>query len=298
MKILVTGAYGQLGSELKVLSERVSNHQFIFTDIDSLDITDENQVAHFFAAQQPGFVLNCAAYTAVDKAETDSKAARKINTDAPGFLAKAAARSKSGLIHISTDYVFDGNNFKPYSEEDMVNPAGVYGKTKYEGELRCFDENRKSVIIRTSWLYSSFGNNFVKTMLRLGIERDFLKVVFDQLGSPTYAADLAGAILSILEVFENSKDNFKSGIYHFSNEGVASWYDFAKSIFEISGLNCKVLPVLSDEFPTPAKRPPYSVLNKSKIKTTFNFEIPYWKDSLRICIEKIKKQNKWKTKNF
>lgn len=289
MKILVTGAYGQLGNEIKVLSENYPDFQFIFTDVDSLNITNENQVRNLFEQEKPEMVVNCAAYTAVDKAETEMEAAQKVNTTAPALLAKYTRLHNCGFIHISTDYVFNGKSYLPYSEEDPVHPESVYGKTKLAGENFILSSESKAVIIRTSWLYSSFGSNFVKTMLRLGKERDLLKVVFDQVGTPTYAADLAKAVLSIASVFENEPDNFKTGVYHFSNEGVASWYDFAKSIFEISGLNCKVLPVLSDEFPTTAKRPAYSVLNKSKIKSTFNLEIPYWKESLEICLKKLQK---------
>lgn len=289
MKILVTGAYGQLGNELKVLSEQFSEHQFVFTDADSLDITEENQVRNFFEKEKPEFAINCAAYTAVDKAETEIKVAHNINASAPGLLAKVTKQFKAGYIHISTDYVFNGQTYIPYSEVDPVQPESVYGKTKLAGEHLIKSGNPKAIIIRTSWLYSSFGNNFVKTMLKLGKERDMIKVVFDQIGTPTYAADLAKAVLSIASVYEKEPENFKPGIYHYSNEGVASWYDFAKSIFEISGLNCNVLPVLSDEFPTPAKRPHYSVLNKSKIKSTFNLEIPYWKDSLELCLNKLQK---------
>jgi dTDP-4-dehydrorhamnose reductase len=289
MKILVTGAYGQLGSELKVLSERSSEHQFLFTDADTLDITDENQVSRFFEKEKPEMVINCAAYTAVDKAETEIDAAQKVNTIAPALLAKYTSFYNAGFIHISTDYVFNGKSFVPYNETDPVQPETVYGKTKLAGENFILSSESKAVIIRTSWLYSTYGNNFVKTMLRLGSERDLLKVVFDQIGTPTYAADLAKAVLKIVSVYEKEPENFLAGVYHFSNEGVASWYDFAQSIFGISGLNCKILPVLSDEFPTTARRPHYSVLNKSKIKSTFNLEIPYWKDSLKKCIEKLQK---------
>ena len=287
MKILVTGAYGQLGSELKELAKEISDQQFWFTDSDTLDIAEENQVKYFFDKEKPEFVINCAAYTAVDKAEVEIDLAQKINANAPALLAKYTKLHNCGFIHISTDYVFNGKSFLPYSETDPVQPESVYGKTKLTGENFILSSESKAVIIRTSWLYSSFGNNFVKTMLRLGEERDLLKVVFDQVGTPTYAADLAKAILSIASVYEEEPKNFKPGVYHYSNEGVASWYDFAKSIFEISALNCKVLPVLSDEFPTPAKRPAYSVLNKSKIKSTFNLEIPYWKESLKECMKKL-----------
>lgn len=289
MKILVTGSYGQLGSELKELSVNFSGWEFLFTDADSLDITNEKAVDIFLNKNAPSLLINCAAYTAVDKAESETNAAHQLNAIAPGILAKLTKKHKCGFIHISTDYVFDGKGFKPYSEFDVVNPAGVYGKTKLAGERAIRSGHANAVIIRTSWLYSAYGNNFVKTMLRLGRERDELKVVFDQTGTPTYAADLAQALLSIAESYSEYPAALVPGIYHFSDEGVASWYDFAKSIFDIAGIQCRVIPVLSEEFPTPAKRPHYSVLNKSKIKATFNITIPYWKESLKICIEKIQK---------
>jgi len=287
MKILITGAYGQLGNEIKELSVNYPNWEFIFTDIDSLDITNENAVTGFFQKTKPGFVVNCAAYTAVDKAESDVETATKINAVAPGILARAAKKNSARIIQISTDYVFNGTAFQPLTESEVVEPTGVYGRTKLEGEQNCRKEDPGAVIIRTSWLYSAFGNNFVKTMLHLGKERDSLNVVFDQVGTPTYAADLAGAILSIIEISEKGPGKFVPGIYHYSNEGVASWFDFTKAIFDVSGINCKVSPVLSDQFPTPAKRPNYSVLDKSKIKNTFALEIPYWKDSLQVCIGKL-----------
>lgn len=288
MKILVTGAYGQLGSEIKELAGNYPGWQFLFTDADTLDITSEPVVEAFFAENQPAVVINCAAYTAVDKAETDWETAWKVNTLAPKLLADQAKKIEAKLIQVSTDYVFDGCGYKPYTEVDDVKPVSVYGQTKLEGETHALASNPATVVIRTSWLYSAFGNNFVKTMLRVGRERGELNVVFDQVGTPTYAADLAGAILSIIGKAENHLDSFMPGIYHFSNEGVASWYDFAKTIFELSGENVKVNPVRSDQFPTPAKRPNFSVLDKLKIKNTFEIKIPYWKDSLKICLEKLK----------
>lgn len=290
MKILVTGAYGQLGNELKELSVNYTNWQFLFTDIDSLDITDKKEVESFFQEKKPDFVLNCAAYTAVDQAETDRNAALKVNANAPGILAAAAKKHNAGFIHISTDYVFDGRSFKPYEEIDPVNPESVYGKTKLAGEHAVRGENSSAVIVRTSWLYSTFGNNFVKTMLKLGQERETLKVVFDQVGTPTYAGDLARVLLKIADVYNKKPEQFIPGIYHYSNEGVASWYDFAHAVFEQTQIKCKILPVISGEFPTIAKRPHYSVLNKSKIKATFNLEIPYWKNSLKLCINKLQKK--------
>ena len=287
MKILITGAYGQLGNEIKLLSAKFSDWQFLFTDADSLDISDEISVSDYFHQYKPDFIINCAAYTAVDKAESDIENAKKVNELAPKILAKYSKNYSTKFIHISTDYVFDGKGCVPYSEEDNVNPKSIYGKTKLQGEKNCFEENAESIIIRTSWLYSSFGNNFVKTMLRLGSDRGQLNVVFDQVGTPTYAADLANSILDIISTTNKNTEKFVPGIYHYSNEGVASWFDFAKAIFEISGVKCNVSPVLSVEFPTPAKRPDFSVLDKSKIKNTYGIQIPYWRDSLKICIQKL-----------
>ena len=287
MKLLITGAYGQLGNEIKVLSENYGEWEFIFTDIDLLDITDKNAVTDFLNLTKPHFLINCAAYTAVDKAETDMETAFTINATAPGILANAAKQTGTKIIHISSDYVFGGKALRPLVEDDEVNPEGVYAKSKLAGEQNCMKENADSMIIRTSWLYSTFGNNFVKTMLRLGHERSSLNVVNDQIGSPTYAADLAQTILKIILISKEKPEKFIPGIYHYSNEGVASWYDFAKAIFEISEINCKVFPVTTDAFPTLAKRPAYSVLDKSKIKSTFGFDIPFWIDSLKICIKKI-----------
>ena len=289
MKILVTGAYGQLGNELNCLTSEYPEWQFVFADIDTLDITNEESVKVFFEKKEPDFVINCAAYTAVDKAENDADTAEKVNAEASRILGKCSKNAGAKLIHVSTDYVFDGSSSKPYVETDSVNPQSIYGKTKLLGEQLCINENPETVIIRTSWLYSAFGNNFVKTMLRLGAERGKLNVVFDQVGTPTYAADLANAILAIIELCENEPKRFIPGVYHYSNEGVASWFDFAKAIFEISEVKCIVSPVRSVEFPTPAKRPEFSVLDKSKIKTTFGLEIPYWKDSLITCVEKLKR---------
>ena len=286
MNILITGAYGQLGSEINQLKENYPDWNFLLTDVDSLDITDEVAVSNYFTENKPDAVVNCAAYTAVDKAETDQETAHKINAVAPGILAKSAAKLGAKFIHVSTDYVFAGDASIPYTETDNVDPQGVYGRTKLAGEENVRSEYPEAIIIRTAWLYSAFGNNFVKTMLRLGKERDEIKVVFDQVGSPTNAADLAAAILEIL----NKPKAFKPGIYHFSNEGVASWYDFALAIFQFSGEKCKVQPVLSEEFPSPTKRPHFSVLNKSKIKNTFGIEIPYWRDSLQLCLKRIQKQ--------
>jgi len=290
MQILVTGAYGQLGNELNELQGNYPEWKFLFTDVDSLDITNGTAVQKYFVENNIDFVINCAAYTAVDKAESDKEAAAKVNALAPELLGFYSKLSGAKLIHVSTDYVFAGDANQPYSEENEVNPQGIYGQTKLDGEQNCIRENGNTVIIRTSWLYSTFGNNFVKTMLRLGKERGELGVVFDQVGTPTYARDLASSILQIIQVSEKDAAKFIPGVYHFSNEGVASWYDFAKEIFEISGVACKVNPVLSDQFPTPAKRPHFSVLNKTKIKETYGIEIPYWSDSLKECIYKLEQE--------
>lgn len=282
MKILVTGAYGQLGREISAVVAGYPSFEFIFTDVDTLDITNETAIGEMLVNHKPDFLVNCAAYTAVDKAEDEREAARLINSVAPGLLASACKKSGTKFIHVSTDYVFDGSKNRPYNETDLVNPLGFYGQTKQEGEARCLANNPDAVIVRTSWLYSSFGNNFVKTMLRLGGERDSLNVVFDQVGTPTYAADLAEAILNIIH-----KEEWIPGIYHFSDEGVCSWYDFALTIFELAGIKCGVVPIRSDEYPAKTRRPHYSVFDKSKIKSTYNLKIPYWRDSLKICLEKI-----------
>ena len=284
MQILVTGAYGQLGNELNLLQGNYPEWKFVFTDVDSLDITDGNAIQKCFSEHNFDFVINCAAYTAVDKAETDSETAAKVNSLAPELLGFYSNLAGAKLIQVSTDYVFAGDANQPYSENYEVKPQGVYGQTKLDGELNCLRENPQTAIVRTSWLYSTFGNNFVKTMLRLGKERGELGVVFDQIGTPTYAADLADAILKMV-----AAEKFVPGVYHYSNEGVASWYDFALAIFELSSVKCKVNPVLSDQFPTPAKRPHFSVLNKSNIRNTFNVEIPYWKDSLKVCLDRLEK---------
>lgn len=291
MKILVTGSNGQLGSELKELSANYPDWEFFFTDVDTLDITSEKAVDVFMRKHKPKIIINCAAFTAVDKAETETHLAHQLNSVGPGILARLSKKYKSGFIHISTDYVYDGQSYKPYEEFDPVNPAGVYGKTKLAGERLVRAGNPGAVIIRTAWLYSTYGNNFVKTMLKLGTERDELKVVFDQVGTPTYAADLAGALFTVAEVYRNNPKDVVPGIYHYSNEGVTSWYDFTQAIFEIADISCNVWPVLSVEFPTAAKRPHYTVLNKSKIKSTFNIKIPYWKKSLVNCISKIQLYN-------
>lgn len=285
--VLITGSNGQLGSEIKSLSNQYSQLNFIFTDVDELDITNEFELKNYFSVNKIDFIVNCAAYTAVDKAETDKDNAYKINVTAAENLAEISNNFGTTLIHVSTDYVFNGHHYRPYCEEDITNPASVYGFTKEKGEKAVELFADKWYIVRTSWLYSQFKHNFVKTMLRLGHEKDKLAVVFDQVGTPTNAEDLASAILQIIDYNINNKDKHY-GIYHYSNEGVCSWYDFAKQIMRIADLNCEVNPIETKDFPTAAKRPFYSVMNKSKIKENFNIEIPYWKDSLAKCIEKIK----------
>jgi len=272
---LVTGANGQLGSELKLLLQ----DKAVYVDREELDITDAEAVKAYAEQREWDAIVNCAAYTAVDKAEADEKTAEKINVQGPENLAKTGIP----LIHVSTDYVFDGANCRPYAETDETNPQSVYGRTKLAGEKAVWENARTAIIIRTAWLYSTFGNNFVKTMRKLGKERDSLNVVFDQIGSPTYARDLAQAIVDILPQI---KPGMK-GIYHYSNEGVCSWYDFATAIMAQSDLNCEVFPIESKDYPTPAKRPHYSVLNKGKIKKDFGLKINHWAVSLAECVEKL-----------
>jgi dTDP-4-dehydrorhamnose reductase len=288
MRVLITGSNGQLGSEIKELAIKYKKIDFIFKDLPELDICNFEALQAFILDNNINAVINCAAYTAVDKAEEDAEIAEQVNSKGVINLVNALQTVNGKLIHISTDYVFDGDHFLPYKETDPVNPIGVYGETKRAGELAVINSDMDSIVIRTSWLYSSYGNNFVKTMLRLGTQKEELGVIFDQVGTPTYARDLAKTCLEIL--CEDSSENIskKGNLYHYSNEGVASWYDFAISIMELGGENCKVKPIQTKDYPTLAKRPQYSVLNKSKIKTDFDIDIPYWRDSLKDCIEKIK----------
>jgi dTDP-4-dehydrorhamnose reductase len=284
LKILVTGANGQLGSELKKASLRYPSWGFTFTDVNDLDITHLPSLEDYCAKNNFHYLINCAAYTAVDKAETEPEMATKINCQAVKNLTIASQKSNTVLFHISTDYVFDGNACEPYHEFYPTNPQSVYGQTKLMGEQEALKYNR-SVIIRTSWLYSAYGNNFVKTMLRLGAERSEVKVIYNQIGSPTFAEDLALAILTMIESTE--KQELQPGIYHFSNEGVCSWYDFAWEIMNYAHINCMVKPILSNEYPLPAKRPSYSVFDKNKIKKNYHIEIPYWKTSLYKCLDEL-----------
>jgi len=284
VKILVTGANGQLGSELKKLSGNCPEGEFTFTDVDTLDITNLASLNIFCADKGFQYIVNCAAYTAVDKAESDSELAEKINCLSVKNLTSAAKTINAVLVHISTDYVFNGKACQPYMEDQAIDPQSVYGKTKALGEQEALKYG-KSVIIRTAWLYSTFGNNFVKTMLRLGSERSEINVIYDQIGTPTYAEDLAKVILSVIS--HSNTQGVNPGIYHFSNEGVCSWYDFAWEIMNYSQKKCTVKPIETKDYPLPAKRPAYSVFNKTKIKNTFHIEIPYWKTSLYKCLDEL-----------
>lgn len=289
MNILVTGANGQLGCEMRRLGA-VSPNNYIFTDVAELDITKADAVMDAVKAASVDVIVNCAAYTNVDKAESDEATAELINATAVANLANAMKEVGGTLFHVSTDYVFGSEGNTPRTEDMPLNPLGVYGRTKLHGEQAIAESGCKALIFRTAWLYSEFGNNFLKTMMRLTAEKEQLNVVFDQVGSPTYAGDLALAIFSIIEagVYEGNE-----GVYHFSNEGVCSWYDFAVEIAATAGnTNCRINPCHSSEFPSPVTRPPYSVLDKTKIKTTFDIDIPHWRESMEYCIKRIKTTNK------
>ena len=285
MNILITGANGQLGNEMRVLSKERARHTYFFTDVIEaddtylLDITDKAAVSAFVEAHSIDLIVNCAAYTNVDKAEEDEATAMKINADALAVLGSQGVR----VIHVSTDYVFSGNEHVPCRESDPVAPRTAYGRTKYMGEKNLLAACPEAVILRTAWLYSIYGNNFVKTMIRLGKEKERLGVVFDQIGTPTYAADLAWAIFTVIET-----PAWHPGVYHFTNEGVCSWYDFTLAIHELAGITqCQVRPILSEEYQYKTPRPHYSVLDKSKFKKTFGVEIPHWMDGLRRCVSKL-----------
>ena len=282
MKILITGANGQLGNELRELLEEKIPGQTIYTDREELDLTDAKAVETFVVNNDITHIVNCAAYTAVDKAEDQKRECALINTDAVKNLALAADASGAKIIHISTDYVFDGTNHRPYRESDKVNPISQYGTTKRKGETALLALAPESIIIRTAWLYSSHGNNFVKTMLRLADCQKEVRVVSDQIGTPTYARDLACAILKVLQSHQ-----WVAGIYHFTDEGAASWYDFAHAIFRIAGKKVKLVPIPTEDFPTPASRPAYSILDRSRIKATYGVEIPHWEESLEDCMKRI-----------
>lgn len=283
--ILITGCNGQLGNEMQLLSSKHPQFNYFFTDVAELDITNEQAVETYVTDNEIDCIVNCAAFTAVDKAEENKDFCDVLNHLAPGYLARAVSRRNGKIIQVSTDYVFDGTNHTPYCEDEPTCPASVYGSTKLAGEKAVMSLCPDAMIIRTAWLYSSFGNNFVKTMLRLGREKETLGVIFDQVGTPTYARDLAEAIFAALT------NGIVPGIYHYSNEGVISWYDFTKAIHRIAGITgCHVKPLHTAEYPTPAQRPHYSVLDKTKIKDTYHIEIPYWETSLAECISLIEKQ--------
>ncbi len=283
MNILLTGCNGQLGNEIQLLEKDYGQHRFFNTDVAELDITNQLAVADFVGRNEIDGIINCAAYTAVDKAEDNKELCTTLNTVAPAYLAAAVEKRGGWIVQVSTDYVFNGKAHKPYVETDTPSPDSVYGSTKLAGELGVQKFCKRAMVIRTAWLYSTFGNNFVKTMIRLGKERAELGVVFDQIGTPTYAGDLAKAIMTAVE------KGIKPGVYHFSNEGVTSWYDFTKAIHRIAGITtCKVRPIHTSEYPTPANRPHFSVLDKTKIKETYDMEIPYWEESLQKCIERLK----------
>jgi len=286
-KILVTGAKGQLGRKISDNSSLISDSEFIYIDFEDLDLTNAELVDELFERHQFDFVINCAAYTAVDAAEDDKHTSKLVNTDAPAYLAKKCADCGAKFIHISTDYVFDGQSNLPYSEKTPTCPVSIYGQTKLDGENLVLEKNADSIIIRTSWLYSEYGKNFALTILRFAKERDSLNVVFDQIGTPTYAGDLADAILRIVNKYQMEK-TWLPGVYHYSNLGVCSWYDFAIYLVKSQEIDTKVSPVLSSEFKTKANRPAYSVLNKSKITNNYNLSIPYWTDACDKMLRKLK----------
>ena len=282
MNILITGCNGQLGNEMQLLEKANLQHTYFNTDVAELDITNQAAIETFVAENAIDGIVNCAAYTAVDKAEDNEELCQRLNAEAPAYLAHAMGKRGGWMIQISTDYVFDGTNHTPYTEDEDTCPNSVYGKTKLVGELNVQKLCERSMIIRTAWMYSTFGNNFVKTMIRLGKEKPELGVIFDQIGTPTYARDLARVIMTAIN------KGIVPGIYHFSNEGVISWYDFTKAIHRLAGItSCHVRPLHTAEYPTPATRPHYSVLDKTKIKQTYGIEVPYWEESLKECIEKL-----------
>jgi dTDP-4-dehydrorhamnose reductase len=289
-KVLVTGSTGQLGRSLQDLAELYADVDFTFADRTLLDLAVPEQVTNYLQIHQYDYIINCGAYTAVDKAEQERDLAELVNHHAVAALAQAAKAQAAYLIHISTDYVFDGCHYKPYAEDHPTAPVNNYGQTKLNGELAIQLSGANASIVRTSWVYSEHGNNFVKTMLRLGRERDVLTVIDDQVGSPTYAADLAAAIMSLIQQQQNSPVTDCS-LYHYSNEGVCSWYDFAKAIFELAGVQCDVMPIETKDYPTPAARPHYSLLSKQKFKNKNGESVPYWRDSLAVCLKKIKEES-------
>ena len=282
MNILITGCNGQLGNELQLLEQENPQHTYYNTDVQELDITDPDAIATFVEQHAIDGIINCAAYTAVDKAEANEELCQKLNAEAPAYLAHAMGQRGGWMVQVSTDYVFDGTHHTPYTEQEDTCPNSVYGRTKLVGELNVQKLCPQSMIVRTAWLYSTFGNNFVKTMLRLGREKSELGVIFDQVGTPTYARDLAVAIMAAVN------QGIRPGVYHFTDEGVTSWYDFTKAIHRLAGITtCRVRPLHTSEYPTPARRPHYSVLDKTKIKQTYGLDIPHWEESLEVCIGKL-----------
>lgn len=284
MNILVTGSNGQLGSEFKELAPLYKDYQFHFTDQQELDITLVERFSKFLKDYKINAIINCAAYTAVDQAESNKPDAMLLNATAVKNMAEASAKAGALFVHFSTDYVFDGKSYKPYTENDTAIPKTIYGKTKLDGEIEVIFNAKQALIFRTSWLYSSFGNNFVKTILRKATTEKSLGVVFDQIGTPTYAHDLAKAVL---EIIPRVNPKIRTEIYNYSNEGAASWYDFAKAILEFKNLECEIRPLTTKEYPTEAARPQYSILSKAKIKKDYGIEIPYWRDSLKVCLNKL-----------
>ncbi len=295
LRIVVTGSQGQLGRSLQLIAANRADLQFTFLDRSDLDFLDAQNLKNRLSDYDFDILVNCAAYTAVDKAEEEQSFAYQVNSEAVGQLAEICLQKKALLIHFSTDYVFDGCHSLPFLESHPTNPQSIYGKSKLAGEAYIQSLNCKAIIIRTSWVYSEFGNNFVKTMLRLGSEREELGVIYDQIGAPTYAADLAQAVMQIIDSMQNQteigQDVSSTRLFHFSNEGVCSWYDFAYAIFEMASIQCKLKPIETKDYPTPAKRPQYSVLNKASIKNQYQMTIPYWKHSLESCIRKIQERN-------
>ena len=287
--ILITGSDGQLGSELKLVSKYYCGYDFIFTDLDTLDITDNHKTRDFIQKVRPDWIINCAAYNQVDKAESDIETAMLVNSVAVKNIAGSIEGTDCRFIHFSTDYVFSGKSFTPYNEYSVPDPESVYGRSKLSGEKEAFSHHT-AMVIRTSWLYSSFGTNFVKTILKKAKEKESLNVVFDQVGTPTYAADLAKAVMTIIAGVIRNQIAFIPGIYHYSNEGVCSWYDFAEAVVEEAEISCRIIPILSAQYPTATKRPAYSVLDKGKIKENYSLTIPHWRSSLKKCIKIITNQ--------
>jgi dTDP-4-dehydrorhamnose reductase len=286
-KVLITGANGQVGKELQFLAQKLEGYEFLFADRNVLDITDQNKIYQLFDKFQPHYCINCAAYTAVDRAEEEKHLAKLVNATAVDYLAKACQTHDAVLIHISSDYVYHNRVNRPLLEKDKPAPKSVYAATKLEGDELALGANEKTIILRTSWVFSSFGHNFLKTMLRMGKERDALNIVYDQIGTPAYARDIAAAILHVIDKIEHGLKGYR-GIYHYAPAGVTCWYDYAKAIFEIENIDCQVGAIPTSAYPTPAKRPHYSLLNCDKIKKTFDLEIPYWKDSVKACLELLR----------